>query len=409
MSSFKAAKLPLQKHANATFSDSLGNSGNSGQLGPLDPPFHAMFADGEQMSLEDVQQYLKRMKSQQEKHITEITDLLNETLAQINEAHEKRQATMTVVRKMNETPQALATYSRPMILRNCQEQTDAEITYIKMCEVRDRLTDQLTSLKSSNQALQVAMQVSEEAVRLEQVMQQYSDIDATTDSTYDDPPSMSIEELCTAREGERHVLAQQIEQRICTMLASAVQRIQIMTNAPDMPSPAQAVISDVQRYLSQAFHEARMLAMELEPQLGELGLAAILGQYVQLLTSVRGVPITTAITPIPLRFQIGIERAAFRAACEFIDNALLHSRARHIHITVYAVDDGLAITVEDDGIGCDVSSIEANLRQRASGLADVAMTAEMIGATWGMESGHGRGTRMDYVVTRTMAAVAFGS
>ncbi|HKD75480.1 MAG TPA: hypothetical protein VKB76_08295, partial [Ktedonobacterales bacterium] len=60
--------------------------------------------------------------------------------------------------------------------------------------------------------------------------------------------------------------------------------------------------------------------------------------------------------------------------------------------------EGLMLTIQDDGVGFDVAAVTQEAYQRQSGLGQICREAELLGATLAIESGPGKGTRIDYII-----------
>ncbi len=80
-------------------------------------------------------------------------------------------------------------------------------------------------------------------------------------------------------------------------------------------------------------------------------------------------------------------------------NALRHSDASRIQVALTYQPDAVLLCVEDDGIGFDVDAVMAQARKGFhSGLGQLCIEVDLIGAQLGVKSAPGRGTRIDYIV-----------
>jgi len=83
-----------------------------------------------------------------------------------------------------------------------------------------------------------------------------------------------------------------------------------------------------------------------------------------------------------------IETDVFRIAQEALHNALRHSGAERIALTLRCSGDGVELTVTDDGIGFEVGAA----RSRRLGLTTMAERARAIGGQLELVSAPGAGT-----------------
>jgi signal transduction histidine kinase len=94
------------------------------------------------------------------------------------------------------------------------------------------------------------------------------------------------------------------------------------------------------------------------------------------------------------------EEALFRIVQEALNNVVKHARARRVEITLWAVDDSIALTVRDDGQGftSEPASLAGRLRSPTSGgfgLRIMRERAEAFGGRFDVISAPGKGTIID--------------
>lgn len=91
-----------------------------------------------------------------------------------------------------------------------------------------------------------------------------------------------------------------------------------------------------------------------------------------------------------------IELAAYRVGQAAIDNALRHSGAERVNVTIASASDDFELSVADDGVGLDeVAEQEAQRRGRI-GLAQMRLHAELVGATLDLKSAPDQGTTVRF-------------
>jgi signal transduction histidine kinase len=83
----------------------------------------------------------------------------------------------------------------------------------------------------------------------------------------------------------------------------------------------------------------------------------------------------------------------FRIAQEALINVRKHSSASRVVVTLGRRDDGVSMTLQDDGGGFDVTSEQTSPGH--IGLAEMRERAEMGGGTFSIDSAPGKGTNVD--------------
>ena len=79
-----------------------------------------------------------------------------------------------------------------------------------------------------------------------------------------------------------------------------------------------------------------------------------------------------------------------RIAQEAVNNALAHSRARHVRVSLESEDQAVVLRVEDDGAGFD----PREKRSGRFGLDSQRERAQKLGATFDIDSTTDHGTRV---------------
>ncbi|MEY2513038.1 MAG: hypothetical protein QOJ89_396, partial [bacterium] len=143
----------------------------------------------------------------------------------------------------------------------------------------------------------------------------------------------------------------------------------------------------VRELAGEAMDELRSVIVHLRPPaLDAEGLAVALGKHVDVLRRAHRRAIELDVggdCPPAIRTDV------FRIAQEALHNALRHADAGRIAVTVRCGgDDGVELTVSDDGVGFDASAV----RSRRLGLTTMAERARAIGGSLDVESAPGAGT-----------------
>ena len=94
--------------------------------------------------------------------------------------------------------------------------------------------------------------------------------------------------------------------------------------------------------------------------------------------------------PVPIDPKEGT--ILFRICQEFFSNVIKHAKAKNLTATLSYEPNSLAVTIEDNGVGFDMSQKSDN-----SGLRTMKARAELVGAEYSLTSSQGEGTTLSIV------------
>jgi signal transduction histidine kinase len=155
------------------------------------------------------------------------------------------------------------------------------------------------------------------------------------------------------------------------------------------PARAAAEMDSVATLSGAAHAELRAVISGLAPpDLGELGLAESLRGYAALAAMAQGVSVRFTAAEIPA-LGAACDAAAYRVAQEALHNALRHSGAAEIEISIFRTARRVVLEVTDDGQGFAPDAPAAGL-----GLASMRERAAAIGAALSISSSPGSGAKV---------------
>jgi signal transduction histidine kinase len=157
------------------------------------------------------------------------------------------------------------------------------------------------------------------------------------------------------------------------------------------PDRAVAELKAIAELGAQAHGELRAVIDGLAPP--ELdGLAASLRRYAVLAGRAHGIEVRVTAADIP-ELDPRVQAAAFRVAQEALHNALRHSGAGEVSLTLSRARGRVVLEVTDDGTGFDPELAPPGL-----GLASMRERAGAVGGTLRVSSAPGKGTRVRLAV-----------
>ncbi|WP_326669814.1 GAF domain-containing sensor histidine kinase [Streptomyces canus] len=231
---------------------------------------------------------------------------------------------------------------------------------------------------------------TEEDEELLSILAQHAAIALTNARLYERSRELTIAE-------ERSRLAHELHDAVSQKLFSLRLTAQAAAALVDRdPSRAKDEMQQVATLAAEATDELRAAVVELRPAaLDEDGLTATLRTHVQVLDRAHTARVTFAARSFRA-LPAAQEEAMLRVAQEALHNALRHSGAVHVDVTVDRRGGGAVLRVTDDGSGFDPQSIRR--AGRHLGLVSMRDRTSGVGGTLTVESAPGKGTTIEMEV-----------
>ncbi|PBD00038.1 histidine kinase/DNA gyrase B/HSP90-like ATPase [Streptomyces sp. Ag82_O1-15] len=202
-------------------------------------------------------------------------------------------------------------------------------------------------------------------------------------------------ELTIAEERSRlaHELHDAVSQKLFSLRLTAQAAAALVDRDP---ARAKGELHQVAMLAAEATEELRAAVIELRPAaLDEDGLVATLRTQIQVLDRAHSAHVTFAghgVRALPA----AQEEAVLRVAQEALHNALRHSGAGRVDVTLEKRGTGTVLRVSDDGSGFEPTAIRA--AGRHLGLVSMRDRSSGVGGTLSVESAPGKGTTIEMEV-----------
>ncbi len=160
--------------------------------------------------------------------------------------------------------------------------------------------------------------------------------------------------------------------------------------------PGAPTLSSLRTTVEETVAELRSIARGLRPSvLDDLGLVASLNQVVQDATGRQGFESSFEVGGDVRRLPPAVELAVFRVGQEAVTNVERHADAARLAVRLAFADDGVRLTVEDDGAGFD-RQLHARADDGSSlGLPGMVERSRLAGGRLNVRSGPGAGTTVE--------------
>lgn len=150
--------------------------------------------------------------------------------------------------------------------------------------------------------------------------------------------------------------------------------------------------------IDAAIDFVRRVASELRPTvLDRLGLSAAIQGLARAIEEKSGLAVVVDVRDVKEPLAPVVSIALFRIAQEALTNVVRHAAATEVRIDLAGTDDGLWLTIEDDGKGID--EVGAT-RGHSLGIVGMRERARLVGGDLTVSGDTGRGTTVQVVVPR---------
>lgn len=160
--------------------------------------------------------------------------------------------------------------------------------------------------------------------------------------------------------------------------------------------PLAQELSQILLGADRSLREAREMVWDIrQPGIPESEFGDALRSTCGTLPNPEGIPIEHVVTGVPRALAPGVATTLLRVGKEATFNAINHSQARMIIVTLCYEPHGVRLEVQDNGRGATVEQLEAMATARGHwGLAGMRERTQNAGGTLTVDSTPGRGTRI---------------
>jgi PAS domain S-box-containing protein len=226
----------------------------------------------------------------------------------------------------------------------------------------------------------------------------YQDISALKDTEHKLHASLEqqkslTQHLQTIREAERTNIARELHDELAQVLTAINHSVYaIAREIPSKDLKLKEKAKGTSQLVTDAIRSTRRIIYELRPALLEdLGLAEAIRYHIRECESHFDLNFKVTISPDDIILEDQLSLAVFRILQEAVTNAVRHSQAKTVAISLTKTDATIHLEVKDDGIGIR----EDQLSQRGSfGILGIQERAEVFGGTVDISGVPQKGTRL---------------
>ena len=203
--------------------------------------------------------------------------------------------------------------------------------------------------------------------------------------------------LSRTEEAEKRRLARELHDQVGQALTALGMNLNFVRGqlAEDAQGTLAARIEDAIEMVTETTEKIRDVMSELRPAvLDDYGLLAALRWYCERFTVRTGVTVEVLGEEDMARLPLETETGLFRIAQEALTNVAKHARANRAEVRIEETQDGVRLTVSDDGVGFDSAEESGAVERPDWGLMSMAERALAVSGTVHVDSKPGEGTRV---------------
>ena len=170
-------------------------------------------------------------------------------------------------------------------------------------------------------------------------------------------------------------------------------KLNITTINEKIPDEVKEKLTESKNLLSKSIQDLRDIARSLNPDfLTEIGLTGAIEQQLQLLEKTGQYKTAIIVNGDVYKNDQQRELVMFRIVQELLNNIVKHAEATAVSIKMNYLPDELIITVDDNGKGFDVSSMQSTQSNHGLGLRNMMNRMSLINGSIKINSNANEGT-----------------
>lgn len=200
---------------------------------------------------------------------------------------------------------------------------------------------------------------------------------------------LSAKAVFDAEEEERRRIAAELHDGVGQVLSCALMNLNNLFTSLSFHPEQAALAANTQKLITESYDEMRSISHRMIPAtLAKNGLPQALHDLV---SKVQGNKLDVKLDVEGLRAQLDpiTETALYRVVQEAINNVIRHAGATKLFLTLASDDDGIFLTIEDNGLGFNPADLE---RFKGIGIKNIQSRIEFLKGSVEFESSPGKGT-----------------
>lgn len=206
-----------------------------------------------------------------------------------------------------------------------------------------------------------------------------------------------LNRLMTIQEEERRRLAREIHDELGQLLTGLSLNLQLCQDAlPRKPQVAHDYLAKAKALVRHTIEQSHRIIADLRPTvLDDYGLLPALQEELSQRLAPLNIEAHLETEGDLERLPSDVATAAFRIVQEAITNVIRHARARQVHVRLVQSEQGLRVTVDDDGMGLPEGQLRCANGHQGLGILGMQERARSLGGWLKVCAREPRGTRVE--------------
>jgi signal transduction histidine kinase len=200
-----------------------------------------------------------------------------------------------------------------------------------------------------------------------------------------------INAIINTEENEKKRFAKDLHDGLGPLLSTVKMSLSALTDKIDDPH-GQEILKNTNHIVNEAISTIKEVSNNLSPHvLSNFGLSSAISAFTAKINQTKVLEIIFKSNMENQRLENDKEVVIYRAACELINNSILHSGASKIEIELNKHEKFITLQFSDNGRGFDTSSLGME-DNKGMGISNIETRVKSIEGVFILESNPGKGT-----------------
>lgn len=203
--------------------------------------------------------------------------------------------------------------------------------------------------------------------------------------------------IIQAQEEERRRVAREIHDGPAQTMANVVLRSEVCEHLLEENDLAAAKkeLQELKQHVRSCLQDVRRIIFDLRPMsLDDLGLVPALSHYLEKVGEKSDLKVEMSYTGTERRIESAVEVALYRVVQEGVQNAIKHSKATDLKISLDFGADSIVVVIKDNGCGFDTVGYLEEHNSTSYGILGMKERLEILGGQFTVNSKVGYGTEI---------------
>ena len=200
-----------------------------------------------------------------------------------------------------------------------------------------------------------------------------------------------ISAIINTEENERKRFAKDLHDGLGPLMSTIKMSLSALGERIKDPTDT-VILNNTNHLINEAINTLKDISNNLSPHvLSNFGLSSALSAFIAKINQTRAIEIEFKSNMENTRLESEKEVVMYRAACELINNSILHSGASRIEIELNKHEKFITLQFYDNGRGFDTASLESE-ESKGMGLSNIETRVKSVDGVFILESNPGKGT-----------------